>query len=183
MTLATKSGSVDSLNESCRCGVRSNRFQIRPMVDFDSPVRLAIEARDQCVSWPGVDSKVATTTSSTWSSRIEGGRPGRGSSISPSKREATNRDRQRFTVAGAMPRSAATCLFVPPSAQASTIFARSAKNWALFARRAQRLNCARSASVRTSSGLRRPGPELSVSPAIRWAANRVGHLPTVAKAR
>lgn len=48
------------------------------MVDFDSPVRSAIDARDQWVSLPGVDSNVAMTTSSTWSSRIHGGRPGRG---------------------------------------------------------------------------------------------------------
>src|SRR5450755_4245037 len=72
-TFSTKNGSVDSLKESCRCGLRSNLFQIRPTVDFDSPVRLAIEARDQCVSLPGVDSSVATITSSTWSSRIRGG--------------------------------------------------------------------------------------------------------------
>jgi hypothetical protein len=46
-------------------GLRSKRFQIRPIVDFDRPVRWAIEARDQCVSWPGTDSRVATTTPST----------------------------------------------------------------------------------------------------------------------
>jgi len=39
-------------------------FQIRPIVDFDSPVRSAILARDQCVAFAGVDSNVATTTSS-----------------------------------------------------------------------------------------------------------------------
>ena len=66
------------------------------MADLDSP---AIEARDQWVSLPGVDPKVATTTSSTWSSTMEGGRPGRGSSVSPSTRNSTNRDCQRFTVA------------------------------------------------------------------------------------
>jgi len=79
-TLSTKNGSVDSLKESCRCGLRSNLRQIRPMVDLLSPECLAIEARDQWVSLPGVVSKVATITSSTWSSRTDGGRPGRGSS-------------------------------------------------------------------------------------------------------
>ena len=34
-----------------------------------------------------------------------------------------NRARQRSTVDSSTPRSAATCLFVPPSAQASTILA------------------------------------------------------------
>src|SRR6185295_4196460 len=67
--LLHEKGSVDSLKDSCRCGLRPNFFQIRPMVDFDSPVRAAIEARDQWVSLPGTDSNVATTTSSTWSSR------------------------------------------------------------------------------------------------------------------
>ncbi|MDX2765278.1 hypothetical protein ACSCB1_01535 [Streptomyces europaeiscabiei] len=45
--------------------MRSNRFQIRPMVEFGRPARWAIEARDQCVSLPEADSKVATMTSST----------------------------------------------------------------------------------------------------------------------
>ncbi len=55
-----------SLKDSCKGGLRSpNRFQIRPTVDFDSPVRVAIEARDQWASLPGVDSSVATITSST----------------------------------------------------------------------------------------------------------------------
>jgi hypothetical protein len=43
----------------------SKRRQIRPIVDFDSPVRAAIEARDQCVAFFGVSSRVAVTTSST----------------------------------------------------------------------------------------------------------------------
>jgi hypothetical protein len=111
-----------------------------PEVDFDSPVRLAIEARDQCVSWPGTPSSVATTTSSTWSSRIDGGRPGRGSSARPSRRRAMNRARHRSTVDSSTPRSAAACLFVPPSAHRSTIFARSARNWAVLARRAQEIS-------------------------------------------
>lgn len=42
-----------------------------------------------------------------------------------------NRARQRSTVEVSMPRSAAACLFVPPSAQRSTIFARNARNWAV----------------------------------------------------
>src|SRR5215218_1036107 len=64
-TFSTNSGSVDSLNPSARCGLSSNARQIRPIVDFDNPVRSAIFARDQCVAFTGVDSSVATTTSST----------------------------------------------------------------------------------------------------------------------
>jgi hypothetical protein len=64
-----------------------------------------------------------------------------------------NRARQRSTADSSTPRSAAACLFVPPSAQASTIFARSARYWAVFARLAHRISCARSASSSTSSAL------------------------------
>ena len=79
-------------------------------------------------------------TSSTWSSRIDGGRPGRGSSASPSSRRAANRLRHLLTVAGSIRRSAAACLFVAPPAHASTIFARSASACAVLARRAHRVS-------------------------------------------
>ena len=42
--------------------------QIRPIVDGESPLRAAIEARDQCVASFGVSSKVAVMTCSTLSS-------------------------------------------------------------------------------------------------------------------
>ena len=48
-----------------RCGSRPKSRQIRPIVDLLSPVRSAIFARDQWVAFFGVDSSVATTTSST----------------------------------------------------------------------------------------------------------------------
>src|SRR5215472_1967258 len=79
-TLSTNSGSEDSLKVPVKCGFRSNFRQIRPIVDLDSPLRAAIEDRDQCVAPCGVSSKVAVMTSSTLSSKIDGGRPGRGSS-------------------------------------------------------------------------------------------------------
>src|SRR5919206_3660604 len=66
-SLSTNNGSVDSLNVSTRCGLSSNLRQIRPMVDLDNPLRSAIDLRDQCVASFGVCSRVATTTSSTWS--------------------------------------------------------------------------------------------------------------------
>src|SRR6202167_5282858 len=75
-TFSTNSGSVDSLNPSMRWGFRSNLRQIRPTVDSDTPLRRAIEARDQCVASAGSSSRVAVTTSSTLSSRMDRGRPG-----------------------------------------------------------------------------------------------------------
>ena len=180
MTLATNCGSVDSLNPSCGWGLRSNFFQIRPIVDLLSPARLAIDARDQWVASFGVSSRVATTTSSTWSSRIEAGRPGRGSSSRPSNPRAANRDRHRFTAVTLTAKSAETCLFAAPSAQASTIRARIARYCAVWARRAHRVSCARSSSVSTSSAFGRPARCSSSSPTRRCLANRERHLPTVA---
>lgn len=55
------------------------------MVDALSPVRSAIEVRDQCVVLRGISSSVATITSLTRSSGIDGGRPGRTSSARPSR--------------------------------------------------------------------------------------------------
>ena len=97
-TFSTNSGSLDSLNPSVRWGLSSKAFQIRPIEDFDSPVRSAIFARDQCVAFGGVDSSVSTTTCSTWSTLISAGRPGRGSSTKPSRRCSRNRDRHFRTV-------------------------------------------------------------------------------------
>ena len=142
-------------------------------------MRAAIEVRDQCVAFGGVCSSVAITTSSTWSSRIEGGRPGRGSSTSPSSRWATNRPRQRVTVPGVTRNRAATSVFDRPSAQASTIFARSANACAVFARRDHRVSCSRSASVTTSSAFGRPDRRPSTSPSHRARANRLRQAPTV----
>src|SRR5687768_13842196 len=59
-SFSTNNGSVDSLNVSVRCGLSSNLRQIRPIVDFDNPLRRAIDARDQCVALAGVCSRVAT---------------------------------------------------------------------------------------------------------------------------
>ena len=107
--------------------MRSNFRQIRPTVDGDRPLRAAMDDRDQCVAFCGSSSKVAVMTSSTRSSRTDGGRPGRCSSARPSNRRAANRARHLLTVAGSTRRSAAACLFVAPSAHASTTLARSAR--------------------------------------------------------
>jgi len=67
---------MSSLSPSVRCGFRPDLRQIRSTVDLLRPLRLAIGARDQCVASPGSSSRVAVTTSSTLSSRIDGGRAG-----------------------------------------------------------------------------------------------------------
>lgn len=38
-TLSTNSGSLDTFNDSARWGLSSKAFQIRPMLDFDKPLR------------------------------------------------------------------------------------------------------------------------------------------------
>ena len=134
VTFSTSSGSDDNLKVPVRCGLRSKSRQIRPMVDFDRPLRAAIDARDQCVAFFGVCSSVVTTTSSIRSRLIEGGRPGRGSSISPSSRELRNRCRHLDTVSGCTPSCPAICLLALPSAHASTIFDRTASTCEDFAR-------------------------------------------------
>ena len=167
------------MNPSARCGLRSNFFQIRPIVDSDRPLRFAMEARDQRVASLGLSSSVATITSSTLSSRTDGGRPGRGSSVSPSSRCAVNRPRHRATVCSLTRSSAATCLFCLPSAQASTILARKASACADVARGAHPVSWPRSASVSSSPAFGRPGRAASASPASPAAANWRRHLPTV----
>ena len=155
-TFSTNSGSLDSLNPSVRWGLSSKAFQIRPIEDFDSPVRSAIFARDQCVASFGVVSKVATTTSSTCSAVMLGGRPGLGSSDSPSKRCSTNRDRHLPTVAAEQPSSAATTLLSAPSAHLSTMRERSARACEDFRRLTHRCSCARSSSLSSRAGFGRP---------------------------
>jgi hypothetical protein len=131
-------------------------FQIRPMLDRDNPARSAIFARDQCVAFAGVDSKVATTTSSTCSAVIDDGRPGRGSSASPSRRASTNRARHLPTICTETPSSSATAVFDRPSAHASTILDRSASACAEVRRRAHRCSCSRSSLVSSSTAFGRP---------------------------
>ncbi len=150
------SGSVLTLNPPARCGLSLNAFQTRPTVDLLSPDLLAIDARDQWVASFGVSSSVSTTMASTCSSVTDTGRPGRSSSPRPSSRRSMNRARHLPTVAGVTPSLAATCLLSVPSAHASTILARSARDCADLARRARRCSVARSCSVSTSSAFGRP---------------------------
>lgn len=47
---------VRQLDPSARCGLSSNAFQIRPIMDGEGPDRCAIFVLDQCVAFFGVDS-------------------------------------------------------------------------------------------------------------------------------
>ena len=79
-------GSLESFHVSWRCGCKPNARQIRETAVWESPTSAAIDRVDQCVASFGVDSNVLTITSSTCASLIIRGRPGRGSSSSPSRR-------------------------------------------------------------------------------------------------
>jgi hypothetical protein len=95
-------------------------------------------------------------TCSTCSSLISRGRPGRGSSVSPASLFSANRDRHFDTMSRETLRSAATALFDPPAAQASTIRDRSASACAVLRRRDHASSVRRSPSARlrgTSFGL------------------------------
>jgi hypothetical protein len=134
-----------------------NVRQIRETADWDMPADLAIDRVDQCVSPPGgACSSVAVITASTCSSLIVRGRPGRGSSVSPSSRSRANRDRHFDTISRDTPSSAATSPIVPPSAHRSTTRDRCASACAVFWRRAHAPSVRRSSSVSstgTSFGL------------------------------
>ena len=116
-TLSTKCGSAESLKVSERWGCKPKAPQMRQIVVCDSPASFAIERSDQWVASAGRALSVRSITSATFSSAMVRGRPGRGSSESPSMRSATKRRRHLPTVCSLTPISAATALFVSPSAQ------------------------------------------------------------------
>jgi hypothetical protein len=162
------------LEPSLRWGCRPKSFQIRPIVEGDSPDLVAIDVRDQWVAFFGVDSSVVTSTSPTWSRVIDAGRPGRSSSTSPSRRLAMNRDRHLPTVTGLHRSVAATVLLSEPSAQASTIFERSANAWDDFGRRDHDTSWERSGSVNVSTALGRPDLILQVGYPFHCQGPRLG---------
>jgi hypothetical protein len=146
-TLSMNWGSVDSFHVCTMWGLRPNARQIRETADWDMPADLAIDRVDQWVSPPGgACSSVAVITFSTCSSVTVRGRPGRGSSLSPSRRAARNRDRHLPAVVLDTPSSAATALTAAPSAQARMIRDRSASACAVFRRRAHPSRTRRSSS-------------------------------------
>jgi hypothetical protein len=134
----------------------SNAPQIRPIVERDSPERAAILDRDQCVASFGVDSSVSTTTFSTCSTVIVRGRPGLGSSTSPSNRNSQNRRRHFPTVGADTPHATATSVFERPSAHDSTIRERNANACEEDRLRSHRTNCSRSSSLSANSVFGRP---------------------------
>ena len=144
-------GSVDSFQVWTRCGLSPNARQIRDTADCDMPAAAAIDRVDQCVSpVDGASSSVLVTTRSTCSSLSNRGRPGRGSSQSPSSRSTKNRRRHFETMSRDTPNSSATAPIVPPSEHRSTIRDRVANACAVFRRRSQPARTRRSTSVRTT---------------------------------
>ena len=114
--------------------------------------RLGHAARTPMGGVPGRLSRVSTITASIRASSIVRGAPERGSSRSPSIRCSTKRWRHLPTVSGhPEPRRRPPC-FCPPSAQASTIRARSASACAVLRRAASALSSARSASLSSNGG-------------------------------
>jgi hypothetical protein len=135
-------GPVLSFHVWTRCGLRPKARQILDTADWDMPAALAIDRVDQCVSPSGGSCfKVAVMTFSTCSSVTVRGRPGRGSSLSPSSRPCRNRDRHFATVALDIPRPAAALVTDDPSAQASTSARRTATLSVRIRELAARKNC------------------------------------------
>src|SRR5215216_3752465 len=172
-TLSMNCGSLESFQVSWRCGWSPNACQIRSTAFWVRPTSRAIERVDQCVASLGVVSSVRTTTSSTCSSVIVRGRPGRGSSVSPSSRRSAKRLRHLVTIGRVTPSRWAISVFLSPSAAASTIRDRCANPWALVRRRAHASNRARSSSVSaiaaaTGTGIVPPFP----------TANELNHQDT-----
>ena len=142
---------MDSFHVCTTCGLRPNARHIRDTVDCDMPADLAIVRVDQCVPPSGgCCSSVAVITCSTCSSVTVRGRPGRGSSPSPSSRDSANRARHFEAVARETPSPAAAALTESPPAQASTIRDRSARACAVFRRPAHPSRTRRSSSDSTS---------------------------------
>ncbi len=132
----------------------------------------------------GHSSRVRTATSSTSASLMVRGTPGRGSSPSPSSRLARKRARHLITVPRLTPSRADTAVLLRPSAQASTIRARSASPCAVLRRFAQFSRVRRSAPDSTSgSSLLSPitpadrGPR-APSPPSRELKRNTTHVAT-----
>jgi len=113
----------------------------------DGPRCAASDRVDQCVASLGALSKVVVTIRSTCSSVTVRGRPGRGSSSSPSKRCSAKRVRHLVTVGRDTRSRSAISKFDRPSAASSTIRERNASACAVFPRRDQASSRPRSSSV------------------------------------
>ncbi len=155
-TFSMNSGSVDSLKLSARQGWRPKAAQMRVTAVWFSPIALAIEHGDQWVASAGFSWRVLTITSSTLSSPILRGAPGRGSSNRPSRRWTTKRRRHLPTVAWLTPSLAATSWLVAPLAAARMMRARRASACEVLRRFVSRSRTARSSALRISSAFGRP---------------------------
>src|SRR6185369_1766194 len=150
-TLAMNSGSVLSFHVSTTCGLSPNARQIRETDDCDSPLSPAIDLVVQCVSWPrpfSVSTRVTTT--STCSSVIVRGAPGRAASARPPTPPSVNRTRHLRTISRDTPVRAATAVSgatPDSSAQASTIRARWASDCEAVRLRTSASRASRSPSV------------------------------------
>ena len=100
--------------------------------------------------------------------------PGRGSSLSPSRRCSTKRERHFVTIGAEHPTKVATSLLGIPPAQARTMRERNAKAWEDFRLRVHREGCSRSSSVRMSSDLGRPARSMNPFQLIEWISG-AGH--------
>ena len=136
--------------------MRPNARQIRLIAFCDMPIASAIDRVDQCVAPGGASSRVLTSTPSIISSLIVRGRPGRGSSTSPSRRRTANRPRHFDTVAAQHPKRPAMSLFASPAAAPNTIRQRNANACDDDGRRAQRSNVSLSAALSSTVTARRP---------------------------
>ena len=99
------------------------------------------------------------------------GRPGRGSSVSPSKRASRNRARHLVTVFCEQPTCSATVLLSSPSPHARMIRHRNASACDDFARRTHRASCSRSSPVSSSGVFGRPVrgmPHSTTNPMNYW---------------
>ena len=162
-TLASSSGSVENLNVPDRWGWIPKFFHTLATVACETGLpsrrnRSASNREDQCVtpSSTGGSVNVIDRISSRTSWEIVAGLPERGASARPASPRAANLERHITTVGSAQPTRAAICLPGTPSADSSTIRARSTSRAGAPFARTRRVSSTRSASV-TASTLTRFG--------------------------
>src|SRR5665647_2745856 len=167
-TLASSSGSVENLNVPDRWGWIPKCFHSRAIVAWDTgfPLRRSRSAsnrEDQCVipSSAGGSVNVIDKISSRTDCGIVGGLPDRGASARPASPRAANRERHITTVGSAQPTRAAICFPGTPSADSSTIRARSTSRAGEPFARTLRASSTRSASQTVNTFTRFGMPPVS----------------------
>ena len=100
MSLASKSGSLDSLKVAARHGRNSRALQMRATVSLPTPWRAAIDRVDHATEpSAGTLCSVSATIASTTASDISGLRPRPGATTpTPAGPDSKNRSRQPRTV-------------------------------------------------------------------------------------